>query len=41
MVTRGRRGQIQVLSHGLTVARGRHTGAIAMSHGGTRTEGTD
>ena len=40
MVTQGWGGQIEVMSHGLTVAQGRHTGAIAMSHGGTRMEGT-
>ena len=28
------------MSRGLTVARGCHTGAIVMSHGGTMTEGT-
>ena len=31
-VTWGRRGQITVMSPGLTVTRGHHTGAIAMSH---------
>ena len=29
-----------MMSHGLTVAQGRHTGAIATSHGGMRMEGT-
>ena len=38
-MTRGWRGHV-VMSPGLTMARGRHTGAIATSHGGTRTEGT-
>ena len=40
-LTQGWRGQIEVMSPGLTVAQGRHTGAIATSHGGMRTEGTD
>ena len=40
MVTRGWRGRIEVMSHGLTVAQGRHTGAIATSHGGTWMEET-
>ena len=39
-MSHGWRGQTEVMSRGLTVAQGHHTGAIAMSHGGTRTEGT-
>ena len=34
------RGQIEVMSHALTVAQGRHTGAIATSQCGTWMEGT-
>ena len=39
-LTQGWGGQIEVMSHGLTVLQGCHTGAIAMSRGGTRMEGT-
>ena len=39
-MSHGWRGQTEVMSPGLSVTRGHHTGAIMMSHRGTRTEGT-
>ena len=40
VMSHGWRGQIEVMSHGLSMTRGHHTGAIAMSHGGTWMEET-